>query len=188
MQRDCGSDRHLVRPLTIWFTGLSGAGKSTLAGAYNAHLRALERPSYVLDGDAVRSGLNADLGFAPDSRRENIRRVAHVARLMNDAGLTVIAALISPMKEDRDMARQIVGNENFVEIHLSTSLETCVRRDPKGLYEKARRGEITSFTGISAPYEIPEAPDVRLDTGTLSLAASLAMLDDYITNFGRCNG
>jgi adenylylsulfate kinase len=168
------------RPATIWLTGLSGAGKSTLAFALEERLIALGHACYVLDGDNIRHGLASDLGFAPDDRRENIRRVAHVAQLMNDAGLIVITALISPIREDREMAREIIGPDKFVEIYVSTPLAICASRDPKGLYAKAKSGEISAFTGVSAPYEAPADPDVNVDTATLSAADSVARILGYV--------
>lgn len=157
------------KPVTIWLTGLSGSGKSTLAFALERHLLNSAKACYVLDGDNVRHGLNRDLGFSPKDRAENIRRISEVARLMNDAGLIVITAFISPFREDRKMAMSIIGAENFVEIHLDADLNICEERDPKGLYKKARSGEIQGFTGISSPYELPESPALRLDTGRLSI-------------------
>jgi bifunctional enzyme CysN/CysC len=157
------------RPVTLWLTGLSGSGKSTLAKGLERRLMDMGRPCYVLDGDNLRHGLNRDLGFSPDDRRENIRRVAEVARLMNDAGIIVVTAFISPYREDREMARRIVGGERFIEVHLNTSLAECERRDPKKLYRKARDGQIPEFTGISAPYEEPTTPDLAMDTGEMSV-------------------
>lgn len=157
------------RPATLWLTGLSGAGKSTLAFALEKELLERGRACYVLDGDNVRHGLNRDLGFSPKDRTENIRRIAEVARLMNDAGLMVITAFISPYRDDRAMARGIIGQGNFIEIHVSTDLSVCEERDPKGLYAKARAGQIAEFTGVSAPYEAPLTPEMALDTGKLSL-------------------
>ncbi|MEM5295120.1 adenylyl-sulfate kinase [Burkholderia sp. JPY481] len=173
-------------PATIWLTGLSGAGKSTLAFALEERLIALGHACYVLDGDNIRQGLASDLGFERDDRRENIRRVAHVAQLMNDAGLIVITALISPLREDRAMAREIIGADKFVETYVSASLATCASRDPKGLYAKARSGEISSFTGVSAPYEAPIDPDLHVDTGTLSPAQSVAQIFHYLRE--KCLG
>ena len=164
------------KPVTIWLTGLSGSGKSTIARELERRLIDAGRPCSVLDGDNLRHGLNRDLGFSAEDRRENIRRVAEVARLMNDAGLIVITAFISPYKEDRAAARRIVGSHQFVEAHLSTDLATCERRDPKGLYAKARRDEIPEFTGVSAPYEAPEDADLVLDTATDSLETCVARL------------
>ena len=161
---------------TLWLTGLSAAGKSTLAFALERTLVAQKRPCYVLDGDNLRHGLNSNLGFSPDDRHENIRRVAEVARLLNDAGLLVITAFISPFRADRALARSIIGAENFHEIFVSTSLATCEARDPKGFYAKARSGEMTQFTGISSPYETPENPALIIDTAQTSLDEALDQL------------
>ena len=147
----------------IWFTGLSGSGKSTIANALEQELHQRGMHTYTLDGDNVRHGLNSDLDFSPESRTENIRRIGEVANLMVDAGLIVLAAFVSPYKKDRDLVAKTVGNGNYVEVYVSTSLEECERRDVKGLYEKARRGEIKNMTGISAPYEAPENPDIEVD-------------------------
>lgn len=170
------------RPATIWLTGLSGAGKSTLA--FELERRLVERGNlvYVLDGDNIRHGLNRDLGFSPEDRTENIRRIAEVAQLMNDAGLIVISAFISPYREDRNSARRIIGDGRFVETHLCTPLEACEQRDPKGLYRKARQGEIADFTGISAPYEAPENPELRVDTSQLSIDQAAQVLYDYVVD------
>ncbi len=159
------------RPATVWLTGLSGAGKSTLASALEGRLVGAGHMAYVLDGDNLRHHLNRDLGFSPGDRQENIRRSAEVARIMNDAGLFVICAFISPLRQDREMARQIIGADNFLETHVSTSVAVCEARDPKGLYLKARAGLIPEFTGVSAPYEEPLAPALTLDTGALPLDA-----------------
>jgi len=165
-------------PATVWFTGLSAAGKSTLAFALEKRLLELGRASYV------RHGLNRDLGFSPADRTENIRRIAEVARLMNDAGLIVITAFISPYREDREVARNVVGAGNFFEVHVSTPLTVCEERDPKGLYKKARAGEVHGFTGISAPYEPPFDPLLSLDTSTVDTVscvdAVLAVLGQRI--------
>jgi adenylylsulfate kinase len=166
--------------VTVWLTGLSGAGKSTIAYELERRLMALGHACYVLDGDNVRHGLTSDLGFTKDDRRENIRRVAHVAQLMNDAGLIVITALISPMDEDRAMAREIIGHDRFVETYLAASVDDCARRDPKGLYAKARAGAITAFTGVSAPYEPPVHPDLYVDTANQSKEASVSSVFDYL--------
>ncbi|MFM0087643.1 adenylyl-sulfate kinase [Paraburkholderia sediminicola] len=168
------------KPVTIWLTGLSGAGKSTIAFELEQQLASLGHACYVLDGDNVRHGLASDLGFDKKDRRENIRRVAHVAQLMNDAGLIVIAALISPMREDRAMARDIIGPGKFIETYLSASVDTCAGRDPKGLYAKARAGEIASFTGVSAAYEAPADPDLKIDTATQTPAESVANIFTYL--------
>ena len=164
------------RAVTVWLTGLSGSGKSTIATELERRLVARQRPCFMLDGDNVRAGINRDLGFGPDDRRENIRRVAEVAKLMNDAGLIAITAFISPYRADREMAREIIGAERFVEVFLDASLEVCEGRDPKGLYKKARKGEIPEFTGVSAPYEVPGSPQIVLLTGTESAAQCVERL------------
>ena len=168
------------RPVTVWLTGLSGAGKSTLAYSLEQRLHDQGMSSFVLDGDNLRHKLNRDLGFTPDERTENIRRVAEVAALMNDAGLIVITALISPHRVDRYMARDIVGNDRFIEVHICTALEVCENRDPKGLYGKARAGLIPQFTGISAPYEPPISPDICIDTGRFGVPDATAQMLDYL--------
>jgi adenylylsulfate kinase len=164
------------RPATVWLTGLSAAGKSTLAFELERRLLGAGRAAYVLDGDNVRQGLSSDLGFSHDARTENIRRVAEVARLFNDAGLIAITAFISPYREDRDLARRVVGTERFIEAFVDAPLEVCEQRDPRGLYRRARAGEIGEFTGVSAPYEPPEAPELRIPTGRQDLAASAELL------------
>ena len=160
-------------PLTVWFTGLSGAGKSTLAFALEKRLLDLGQASYVLDGDNVRHGLNNNLGFSHADRTENIRRIAEVARLMNDAGLIVITAFISPFREDREVARRIIGADKFIEVHVSTPLTVCEERDPKGMYKRARAGKIQDFTGISSPYESPLEPVLSLDTAASDITAGV---------------
>lgn len=168
------------QPLTIWLTGLSASGKSTLAFALEHALIQARKPCYVLDGDNVRHGLNKDLGFSPADRKENIRRIAEVARLMNDAGLVVITAFISPLRADREIARSIIGKDSFKEVHVNTSIQDCEARDPKGLYAKARSGEIRDFTGISAPYENPDRPDLVLNTADSTLDKNLIKLLDLV--------
>ncbi|QEY65413.1 adenylyl-sulfate kinase [Metapseudomonas lalkuanensis] len=150
--------------VTIWLTGLSASGKSTLAFALERRLLSAGRACFTLDGDNVRHGLNRNLGFSIQDRSENIRRVAEVARLMNEAGLIVVVALISPLRADRLMAKEIIGAEFFKEVYVSTPLEACEARDPKGLYGKARAGELAEFTGISSPYESPSSPDLIINT------------------------
>jgi len=167
-------------PATIWLTGFSGAGKSTIAFQLEHALLASGHACYVLDGDVMRHGLTDDLGFSADDRKENIRRAAHVARLMNDAGVFVIAAFISPYRADRYMAKQIIGADRFVESWIAASLEKCEQRDVKGLYKKARAGEIVDFTGVSAPYEIPLDPDITIASGTLSVELSVNTLFTFI--------
>ena len=151
-------------PMCLWMTGLSGAGKSTLANALEQELNRKGKHTYILDGDNLRHGLNSDLGFSVADRNENVRRAAEMAQLIVDAGLIVIVGLISPFKKERDWARSLFKPNQFKEIHISTSLQECEHRDTKGLYEKARRGEIKDFTGIDSPYEAPENPDMMIDT------------------------
>jgi adenylyl-sulfate kinase len=148
----------------IWLTGLSGAGKSTIANALETQLHALGHHTYILDGDNLRHGLNRDLGFSDEDRVENIRRAAEVAKLMADAGLIVIVSFISPFRDDRAMARNLMAEGEFVEVFIDTPLQECIRRDPKGLYRKALMGEIKNFTGISSAYEAPEQAEVHLQT------------------------
>ena len=164
------------RPATLWMTGLSGSGKSSVAKALEKRLIDAGYAVAVLDGDNVRCGLNRDLGFSAEDRAENLRRVAEVCALMNGAGLLVVTSFISPMEEDRVRARQIIGAERFLEVFVDASVEVCERRDPKGLYKKARAGDIASFTGISAPYEVPEHPDVRIDTAACTVDAAVGRL------------
>jgi adenylylsulfate kinase len=164
------------RPITLWLTGLSAAGKSTLAFALERVLIDQGRACYVLDGDNLRHGLNRNLGFSAADRAENIRRVAEVARLMNDAGLIVITAFISPYRADRAAARAIIGPDCFREVYVSTSLAVCESRDPKGLYSKARAGKVAEFTGISSPYEPPESPALVIDTAQLALDQAVSRL------------
>jgi adenylylsulfate kinase len=156
------------RGATIWFTGLSGSGKSTLAKQLESVLFGRGFRSYVLDGDNVRHGLNRDLGFSPEDRTENIRRIGEVAKLFTDSGSIAITAFISPYRADRDMVRSIMRNGDFIEVFVDCSLEICESRDPKGLYKKARAGAIPEFTGISAPYEAPLAPELTVRTDELS--------------------
>jgi bifunctional enzyme CysN/CysC len=156
------------KPLCLWLTGLPGAGKSTIANLLEKQLFASGRHTYVLDGDNIRQGLSRDLGFSEADRVENIRRAMEVARLFVDAGLVVIVSFISPYRAERDLARSRFEPGEFVEIYVDASLEECERRDPKGLYAKARRGELVNFTGIDSDYQPPEAPEIRLDTVTKS--------------------
>ena len=168
------------QPLTVWLTGLSGSGKSTIAQALERRLIDAGHACFVLDGDNMRHGLNRDLGFTPEARRENVRRVAETARLMNDAGLVVITALISPYREDRAMARAIVGEPRFFEIYLAADVAACERRDPRGLYAKARRGEILNFTGVNAPYEVPDDASIVLDTARDTAQRCVDVLYDAV--------
>ncbi|MCY3813760.1 MAG: adenylyl-sulfate kinase [Gammaproteobacteria bacterium] len=168
----------------LWLTGLSGSGKSTLAFALEAELFARGYQVYVLDGDNIRHGLNADLGFTQKDRTENIRRVGEVAALFADAGFVCISAFISPYHADRDVARS-AAKGRFHEVYLDADVETCEQRDPKGLYRKARAGKIPDFTGVSAPYEIPSSPDLVIPTGKKDVGASLALAVSYVVaNFG----
>jgi len=166
-------------PAVFWFTGLSGSGKSTVASAFEQRLHALGVHTYLLDGDNLRHGLNRDLGFTESDRVENIRRVAEVARLMSDAGLVVLTAFISPFKAERELARELIGGGRFVEVFVDTPLSIAEQRDPKGLYAKARRGELRNFTGIDSPYEPPDAPECRLDAGALSVDACVGALLEH---------
>jgi adenylylsulfate kinase len=174
------------RGAVLWFTGLSGSGKSTVARAVEARLHAEGRLVYVLDGDNIRHGLCADLGFSPADRTENIRRIGHVAALLVDAGAIVLTAFISPYRSDRAQVREVLG-EDFLEIHVDAPVEVCERRDPKGLYKKARAGQIPEFTGISAPYEPPEHPALRLTTGAQSLAQSVQAVHELLRQRGLLN-
>lgn len=160
----------------VWFTGLSGSGKSTIAIALERELHKRGLLCRILDGDNIRSGINNNLGFSEADRVENIRRIAEVSKLFIDTGIVTIAAFISPNNDIREMAANIIGREDFLEIYVSTPIEECERRDVKGLYAKARRGEIKNFTGISAPFEAPTHPDLTLDTSVLSLEESVGQL------------
>jgi len=159
------------RSAVLWFTGLSGSGKSTLANAVNARLFKDGVASYVLDGDNVRHGLCKDLGFSDEDREENIRRIGEIAKLFVDAGVIVLTAFVSPFRSDRNKARKLVASEDFLEIHCAADLNICEERDPKGLYSKARAGQIKDFTGISSPYEKPLSPELELDTGNEEINA-----------------
>ncbi len=163
------AQRARQRPVVIWFTGLSGAGKSTIANALEAWLYDHGHSSYLLDGDNVRQGLNRDLGFSDRDREENIRRIGEVAKLFADAGMIALTAFISPFRRDRELVRALLPEGEFIEIHVATSLTVCESRDPKGLYRKARQGQIPNFTGIDSPYEAPLAPEIVIDTAELAV-------------------
>ena len=163
----------------LWFTGLSGSGKSTVASAVERELHEKGIRTFILDGDNVRTGLNSDLDFSAASREENIRRIAHVSALMKDAGLVVLSAFVSPYQKDRDFVRECANND-FSEIFISTPLEVCEQRDVKGLYAKARAGQISNFTGISAPFEEPTNPELDVPTHEMSIEEATAMVVDYI--------
>jgi bifunctional enzyme CysN/CysC len=169
------------KPAIVWMTGLSGAGKSTIANLVEKRLFALGRATYVLDGDNVRHGLNRDLGFTEADRVENIRRVGEVARLFIDAGMIVIVSFISPYRSERRMARELVGEGEFLEVHVDASVEACAARDPKGLYARAMRGEIANFTGVSSPYEAPEAPELHIETTGMTAEAAAEKVVDMLT-------
>ena len=164
----------------LWFTGLSGSGKSTIANVVEQKLFQGGINTYTLDGDNIRKGINKDLSFSPDDRTENIRRIAEIANLLVDAGLVVLAAFVSPYKKDRENIRTIVKDINFVEIYINTSVDECERRDVKGLYKRARAGEIKNMTGISAPYEAPENPDIEIKTENESIEAAAERIIEFI--------
>jgi adenylylsulfate kinase len=181
------SDRHVLnghRSGLLWFTGLSGSGKSTLAHAVEARLYRFGIRSYVLDGDNIRSGLNADLSLNADDRKENIRRIAEVSKLMVDAGLLIFAAFIAPYRESRDFVRKLMTSWPYYECYVRCPLDQCEERDPKGLYKKARLGQIKEMTGISAPYEEPEHPDLIVDTGNISLDESVDTVIHFLMERG----
>lgn len=168
------------RATLIWFTGLSGSGKSTLAVQLEAELHALGFKTYLLDGDNIRAGLNKDLTFTDEARVENIRRIGEVSKLLLDSGIVVLSAFISPFKADRNQVREIVGVQNYIEVFVDTPLEVCEQRDVKGLYKKARAGEIKNFTGIDSPYERPDHADVTIPTHQMGIDDSLTLLLKYI--------
>jgi adenylylsulfate kinase len=168
--------------LMILFTGLSGSGKSTIASKLEQQLHSQNFQTYTLDGDNMRLGLNSDLGFSPEDRNENLRRIGEVSKLMIDAGLITLAAFVSPLKSDRKLIETIVGSDNFIEIFVNTSLEECERRDVKGLYAKARKGEIPNFTGISSPYEAPENPSLEINTENTSVENAVEIITEYLKN------
>lgn len=172
------------RGVTIWLTGLSGSGKSTVAVAAEKMLHDKGKATYILDGDNIRMGLNSNLGFSPEDRTENIRRIGEVSKLFTDAGVIVFTSFISPYRADRDQVREIMSEGDFVECYVSADLETCEGRDVKGLYAKARAGEIPEFTGISAPYEEPLKPELVIDTASQSVEQSAADLVAYLEKQG----
>ena len=174
VDREARSRQRGHRSVILWFTGLSGSGKSTLANAVNAVLFERGLATYVLDGDNIRHGLYKDLGFSDADREENIRRIGEVAKLFVDAGVITLTAFVSPFRADRDKARDLVADGDFIEVYCAADLAVCEDRDPKGLYAKARAGVIKEFTGISSPYEAPEAPELQVDTGSQSLEESVA--------------
>ena len=176
VDRAARAEKRGHRSAILWFTGLSGSGKSTLANAVNAALFERGLATYVLDGDNVRHGLCKDLGFSDADREENIRRIGEVAKLFLDAGVIVLTAFVSPFRADRDKARELVAQGDFIEIFCAADLDVCESRDPKGLYAKARSGAIKEFTGISSPYEAPESPELKIDTGSQELTESVQVV------------
>lgn len=168
----------------IWFTGLSASGKSTVANEVVFRLHEMGKLTYVLDGDNIRHGLNKNLGFSPEDREENIRRISEVGNLFADAGLITTTAFISPYRKDRDFARELLGDGRFVEVFVKASIATCEERDPKGLYKKAKSGEIKEFTGISAPYEEPLKPEIVLDADTMTIEEEVKAVLDYLEEKG----
>lgn len=182
--RELKEKRNQHKSRVLWFTGLSGSGKSTVANATEKILHDMGLHTYILDGDNVRMGLNKDLGFSPEDRTENIRRITEVAKLFADSGSIVLTAFISPYREDRDKARAIISNEDFIEIFVSADLSVCESRDPKGLYKKARAGEIKGFTGIDAPYEAPLKPELIVETDKHDIEASAQIVVDYLVEEG----
>lgn len=174
------SSQKRQKPCVLWFTGLSGSGKSTIANAVEQKLFELGHHTYLLDGDNVRHGLNKDLGFSDEDRVENIRRIGEVAKLFVDAGLVVISAFISPFRADRQMVRDLVEEGEFVEIHMATPLSVCEQRDPKGLYKKARQGQIKNFTGIDSVYEVPKSPEIILNTAESEIKDCVEQVIAYL--------
>lgn len=179
------TDRNLLnnhKSCVLWFTGLSGSGKSTIANEVEKQLFQQGKRVYTLDGDNIRLGINKGLGFTAEDRAENLRRIAEIAKLMVDAGIIVIATFVSPLKEDRALVEAIIGEEDFVEVFVNTPLEECEKRDVKGFYAKARKGEIKNFTGISAPYEAPEYPKINLPTLEKTPVELAQNVVEYLTN------
>ena len=170
------------KALCLWMTGLSGSGKTTLANALESELYRMGKHTYIIDGDNLRNGLCSDLEFSEHDRKENIRRAAELSKLMVDAGLIVIVSLISPYSIDREFARKLFKSNQFIEIYLSASLDTCEKRDVKGLYKKARDGKLHNFTGIDSPYEAPDNPEIILDSGEFSLADSIKRIIKFLFN------
>ena len=182
--RESKEKRNQHKSRVLWFTGLSGSGKSTVANATEKILHDMGLQTYILDGDNVRMGLNKDLGFSAEDRTENIRRITEVAKLFADSGSIILTAFISPYREDRDKAREIISNDDFIEIFVSADLSVCEDRDPKGLYKKARSGEIKGFTGIDAPYEAPLNPELIVETDKNSIEESAQIVVDYLIENG----
>lgn len=175
------------KPCILWFTGLSGSGKSTIANAVEAKLSAMQKHTYLLDGDNIRMGLNEGLGFSDEDRIENIRRIGEVSKLFVDAGIIVLCAFISPFQKDRDRVRELVKNGEFIEVFIDTPLKICEDRDPKGLYHKARNGKIPNFTGISSPYEAPADAEIHIETDEYSIEVCADEIINYLKNKGYLN-
>jgi len=176
--------KHQQKPCILWFTGLSGSGKSTIANAVESKLFDMGRLTYLLDGDNVRHGLNKDLGFDDVARVENIRRIGEVSKLFIDAGMIVLTAFISPFQADREQVRDLVGEGEFIEVFIDTPLEVCESRDPKGLYKKARAGEISHFTGIDSPYEAPAKAELHIQTDKMNIEECAKMIIGHLENKG----
>ncbi len=172
------------KPCILWFTGLSGSGKSTIANAVESKLLEQNKHTYLLDGDNIRMGLNIGLGFSDEDRIENIRRIGEVSKLFVDAGTIVLTAFISPFQKERDAVRSLVQEDEFIEVFIDTPLEVCESRDPKGLYQKARKGEIPNFTGISSPYEAPEKPEIHIMNDKISIKDVTEQIIDYLKDKG----
>ena len=185
--RELKEKRNQHKSRVLWFTGLSGSGKSTVANATEKILYDMGLQTYILDGDNVRIGLNKDLGFSPEDRTENIRRITEVAKLFADSGIIILTAFISPYREDRDKARDIISNEDFIEVFVSADLSVCESRDTKGLYKKARAGEIKGFTGIDAPYEAPLNPELIVETDKNNIESCAQIVVDYLVEEGIIN-
>ncbi|HIP02858.1 MAG TPA: adenylyl-sulfate kinase [Campylobacterales bacterium] len=171
------------KPVILWFTGLSGSGKSTIANAVESKLYEMGKHTYLLDGDNIRHGLNKDLEFSTEDRIENIRRIGEVAKLFVDSGLIVLTAFISPFQKDRDLVREMVEDREFIEVYVDTPLEVCEQRDPKGLYKKARAGEIPDFTGISSPYEPPKNPEIHIKNDKISVEDCVEKVVEYLKEY-----
>ncbi|PHS36189.1 MAG: adenylyl-sulfate kinase [Sulfurovum sp.] len=178
------SSKKKQKPCILWFTGLSGSGKSTIANAVESRLAELNRHTYLLDGDNIRRGLNKELGFSDADRVENIRRIGEVSKLFVDAGLIVLTAFISPFQKEREVVRSLVEEREFIEVFIDTPLEVCEARDPKGLYKKVRKGEITNFTGISSPYEAPTTPEIHIINDKQSIENVAEQILNYLDDKG----
>ena len=184
VSKDIRSSLKQQKPCILWFTGLSGSGKSTIANAIELKLNQLKKHTYLLDGDNIRMGLNKGLGFSDEDTIENIRRIGEVAKLFVDSGTIVLSAFISPFQEDRDSVRKLVDVNEFIEVYIDTPLNICESRDPKGLYKKARTGEIPNFTGISSPYEAPSNTEIHLKTDTTSVEECVDIVISYLDEKG----